>query len=98
MKNKGDIQRKRLISKFLDGRKIFVQKFDLVLGEHDMIRNRLKNFSKKIRKKFLELLKFYEINMKFFKFSGFFEVTLNSWNSLRSWIRLKFCQKFVSGE
>lgn len=33
MKNKGDIQRKRLISKFLDGRKIFVQKFDLVLGE-----------------------------------------------------------------
>ena len=46
-KNKEDIKQKRRIPKFRDDGKIFVQKFDFVLGEHDMIGGRSKNFSKK---------------------------------------------------
>ena len=42
--NKRDIQIKRKSS---SDRKIFVQKFHFVLGEHDTIGGRLKNFSEK---------------------------------------------------
>ena len=45
--NKRDIKQERWISKFLGDRKIFVQKFNFVLGEHDMIGGWSKNFFKK---------------------------------------------------